>query len=188
MYFFLFENRDFSSGLADHRPHVSGENGHWKSIFSKTLSRVAIWKTPISCLCVNGRKRRFSNKMMSYCMMTHAPWGILSCFHCFSFYVWTGENNSNTLRVGAYFLKKEEKISLFKNIRIRMDSPSTYLWLDSWVQTIIVLAVIGVKSVDVLRILFLQCGCCLKAFELHNFNKNSLTSWLEFSGTFFQQI
>ena len=43
MYPFLFENRDFSSGLAD-RPRISGENGHWKRIFSKTLSRVEIFE------------------------------------------------------------------------------------------------------------------------------------------------
>ena len=36
-YPFLFEHGYFFSGLA-HRPHISGENGHRKRIFSKTLS------------------------------------------------------------------------------------------------------------------------------------------------------
>ena len=58
---------DIPPGLA-HRPHISGENGHWKRIFSKTLSRVEIFavKTPAFRLRVDGRKRRFLNTMMSY--------------------------------------------------------------------------------------------------------------------------
>ena len=36
-YAFLFENGDFFSRLA-YRPHVSGENGHRKHIYSKTFS------------------------------------------------------------------------------------------------------------------------------------------------------
>ena len=40
--------------------------------------------------------------------MTHAPKGMLSYFHCFSFFVWTGENDLNMLRVDAYFLKRED--------------------------------------------------------------------------------
>ena len=148
MYPFLFENRDFSSGLAD-RPHVSGENGHWKRIFSKNASQSGdFWKRRLLVYVKPKENRGFRVRWChtSYTSsMTHASWGILSYFHCFSFYTWKGENNSNTLRVGAYFLKKEETSSVFKNIGIRMDSPSTYLWLDSWVQTIIVLAVIGVK-------------------------------------------
>ena len=39
---FLFENGDFFFGLAD-CPHVSGENGYQKSIFSKTLSSVGMF-------------------------------------------------------------------------------------------------------------------------------------------------
>ena len=42
---------------------------------------------------------------------------MLSYFHCFSVFVWTGENDSDTLRVGVYLLKTEEKISVFKNIK-----------------------------------------------------------------------
>ena len=96
--------------------------------FQKRFPEWRFLKTPTSRLRVNGRKRRFSNKMMSYIIyLQHNACTILSYFHCFSFYVWTDENNSNSLRAGAYFLKKEEKISFFKNIRIRMDSPSTYL-------------------------------------------------------------
>ena len=44
-YPFLFEHGYFFSGLA-HRPHISGENGHRKRIFSKTLSTQSgnFWK------------------------------------------------------------------------------------------------------------------------------------------------
>ena len=60
MYPFLFENRDFSSGLADHRPHVSGENGHWKRIFSKTLSRVEIFENAdFSFTCKRAKTKVF---------------------------------------------------------------------------------------------------------------------------------
>ena len=53
--------------------------------------------------------------------MTHAHQGMLSYFDCFSVFVWTGQNDSNTLRVDTYFfLKAEKKISDFKNIWIRM--------------------------------------------------------------------
>ena len=34
---------------------------------------------------------------------------MLSYFHRFSVFVWTGENDSNTLRVDAYFFEKEKK-------------------------------------------------------------------------------
>ena len=41
-YPFLFENEDFFSGSA-YRSHVSGENGHRKRIFSKTLAGVGFF-------------------------------------------------------------------------------------------------------------------------------------------------
>ena len=39
---------------------------------------------------------------------------MLSYFHCFSVFNWTGENDSNTLRVDAYFFWKREQKSLFQ--------------------------------------------------------------------------
>ena len=42
---------------------------------------------------------------------------MLLCFRCLSVFVWTGENDSNTLRVDAYFFEKGGR-SL---IRIRVD-------------------------------------------------------------------
>ena len=39
----------------------------------------------------------------------------------FCVYVWTGENDSNTLRVEANFFKNGEKTSVLQNIHIRVD-------------------------------------------------------------------
>ena len=107
----------FISSLA-YRPHVSGENSHRKHIFSKTLSRVGFLKTLASRLRVDRQKWRFSNTLISYVSytssMTHALKGMLSYFHRFSFFVWTGENDLNTLHVDTYFLKREEKICFQK--------------------------------------------------------------------------
>ena len=46
----------------------------------------------------------------------HIPLALrmLSYFHRFSAFVWTGENDSNTLRVDGYFLKMEKKYSFSK--------------------------------------------------------------------------
>ena len=46
---------------------------------------------------------------------------MLSYFDCFSVFVWTGQNDSNTQRVDAYFFfESGEKICDFKNIWMRM--------------------------------------------------------------------
>ena len=41
-----------------------------------------------------------------------------SYFHCSSAFLRTSENVWNTLRVEAYFLKRETRISVFRNARI----------------------------------------------------------------------
>ena len=40
--------------------------------------------------------------------MMHAPKGMLLYFHRFSFFVWTGKNDLNMLRVDVYLLKRED--------------------------------------------------------------------------------
>ena len=46
---------------------------------------------------------------------------MLSYFDCFSVFVWTGQNDSKTQRVDAYFFfESGEKTSDFKNIWMRM--------------------------------------------------------------------
>ena len=60
--------------------------GHWKRIFSKTLSRAKILKTWAFRLRVDVRKRRFSNTMMSYiiyCKSSIKPPGGLNLFKHF---------------------------------------------------------------------------------------------------------
>ena len=46
---------------------------------------------------------------------------MLSYFHLFSVFMWTGENDSNTLRVNGYFFENGKILSVSKSIRIRMD-------------------------------------------------------------------
>ena len=60
---------------------------------------------------------------------------MLSKGFCFNVFVWTGESDSDTLRVDVYFLKMEKmkkSLAVFKNtknIRIRVD------WALGYVQT-----------------------------------------------------
>ena len=64
---FLFENETFFLRFGIPSTRVSGENGHRKRIFSKTLSRVEIFElTPAFHLRMDGRKRRFSNTIITY--------------------------------------------------------------------------------------------------------------------------
>ena len=54
----------------------------------------------------------------------HKAHGMLAYFHRSSVFVWTGENDSNTLRAAAYFSENGEhvfKMSIFKKIRIGVD-------------------------------------------------------------------
>ena len=47
---------------------------------------------------------------------------MLSYFHHFGIFVWMGENNNLImLPVDVYFLKNEEKIFIFKNIRMSVE-------------------------------------------------------------------
>ena len=64
----IWKRRFFSSGLSYH-PHVSGQNGNRKRIFSKRFPYWRFLKTPPDYLFrVNRGKRRLSNKMMPYIM------------------------------------------------------------------------------------------------------------------------
>ena len=50
-----------------------------------------------------------------------------SYFHCLSVFLKTSENVWNTLRVDAYFLKREKRISVFRTTRILVGE--ALLWL-----------------------------------------------------------
>ena len=113
--------------------NISVWNGHRKHIFSKTLSRVETFENagfPGFRLRLSQKKRRFSTTMMSYIKkqhhsttslyhsITHAQYGMVSYFHRFSNFVWTGENNSNTSRVDAFtFLFRKRR----KNLRFQIN-------------------------------------------------------------------
>ena len=103
----------FISSLAYH-PHVSSENSHRKHIFSKTLSRVGpvFENAGFSFTCGQTKMEVFKYVDVIHHIytssMTHAPKGMVSYFHRFSFFVWTGEKDLNMLRVDAYFLKRED--------------------------------------------------------------------------------
>lgn len=109
------------------RPYVF-ENGYffllvWPTVYTypvkmvtenasfQKCSRVEIFvNTGFSFTCnVDGRRRKFSNTMMSR-HQTLLAWRMLSYFHRFCLFVWTGENDSKTLRVD--------------DIRIRVDGTS----------------------------------------------------------------
>ena len=103
----------FFSSLA-YRPHVSGESGHRKRIFSKTFSSVEIFGKAASRLCVDGRKAKVSNAMMSSHHILLASRMLRKGSYRIPF-ISACENDSN------FFLRTEKKISVFKNIWIRVD-------------------------------------------------------------------
>ena len=60
---------------------------------------------------------------------------MLSYFHRFSVFVWTGENDSNTLRVDAYFFENGEKKSPFLRVDgalVKRESESCYCKYESF--------------------------------------------------------
>ena len=66
----------------------------------------------------------FTNRRTKTDVFDHKAHGMLAYFHRSSVFVWTGENDSNTLRAAAYFSENGElvfKMSIFKKIRIGVD-------------------------------------------------------------------
>ena len=89
------------------------QNSNHKSIFSLTLLRVKILKTLTSHLSVDGRKRKFSNTMVSYITnIRHALWGMLTYFH------WMGK----TIQTELY----HPRLNLSCNKSVNTD-----FWLDT---------------------------------------------------------
>ena len=94
--------------------YVFGENCHRKCIFSKTFSSVEIFGKAASRLCVDRRKAKVSNAMMSSHHILLASRMLRKGSYRIPF-ISACENDSN------FFLKTEKKISVFKNIWIRVD-------------------------------------------------------------------
>ena len=97
-------------------------------------------KTSAFLLRVDGRKRlRIRNTMMSSIIYSqHNACSIIKLcyFHRFNVFVWTGDYDSNMLRVVAYLFENGVKISVIKNIRIHVDGakPIAFLPLSSLVR------------------------------------------------------
>ena len=109
------------------RPHVSGyvlKHGIFFSVLVyhprangfllKTVPREEILKNAgFSFTCGRTQTEVFEYDDVIHYILLPSGW-ILSYFHRFSVFMWTGEKDSNTLRWDTYFLKTEKKISVLK--------------------------------------------------------------------------
>ena len=91
----MFENGDFSLQFGLNCPHISNKNGQWKCIFSKTLSREKIFKTPFAVLwdLSDGWKWRLLETIMSPCwiLVNQCTLPLRVCgtvFNHYCFFVW----------------------------------------------------------------------------------------------------
>ena len=93
------------------RLRVDGENGD----FRKRRSRVYVW-TGENVVFENDDAIGACHRLDDLILLdnAHAPHRALSYFLRFCVYVWTGENDSNTLRVDANFFKNGEKKTRFQ--------------------------------------------------------------------------
>ena len=115
---FVWKRRFFFSGLA-YCPHVSGENGYQKSFFSKTLSSVGIFDR-LAVLLWEDKTKVFENDTSRSWIPVNAHAPIKDATVYSWMLVWTDKTNSKTQRVDADFLENGEKISKFKQNRIRV--------------------------------------------------------------------
>ena len=120
---FCLKTEIFSFDFA-YCPHVSGENDHRKRIISKTLA---------SCLHVDGRKRRFSNSMMSYIVYTSYITSLTHgrCAECYLFPSFQrfcldgGKGFEYTKCRRVFWGKRREKIKKYPDMCGRDLNPST---------------------------------------------------------------
>ena len=114
---FCLERRLFSSGLA-YCPHVSGENGYRKRIFSKTLSSVEMFDR-LDALVWMDKTKVVENDYVTEldttkCTCSHQRWYRLQ-LHV------DGENQFKNSTCGCgSFGKRRKKLSKFKQNRIRV--------------------------------------------------------------------
>ena len=97
LWIWIILETDFLFSLLAFHLHLNGVFGHLERRFLKKGPQEGDLKTPASHLCVDGRNRRFSISCI-ITSITHALYGMLSYFSRFSFFMWTGVNESNTLR------------------------------------------------------------------------------------------
>ena len=109
-YPFLFENGDFYLQFGLPSTRIQWEQSPKTHLFKNTLqSRVFenagfsfTWTDKNGGFQICWCHTSYTSSMM------HAPKGMLLYFHRFSFFVWTGENDLNMLRVDVYLLKRED--------------------------------------------------------------------------------
>ena len=89
--YIFFKSEIYLSMLA-FRPHVIGIFGRRRSRFSQMFPRVEILEKDL-------RMDEYRGLRIQHCSVN----GCCSYFNHFSVFMWTGEKDSNTLRVDAYF-------------------------------------------------------------------------------------
>ena len=113
------------------RPHVSDENDQWKGNFSKTLSRVELFKNAVFACTWERRKRNSSKKLRSHYQFQSTPRNQLETYlrwrsgaflrhTCPLDYVIVFKS-INRISTGENDAKTKKKSSVFKRIRIRVD-------------------------------------------------------------------
>ena len=110
-YPFLFENGDFYLQFGLPSTRIQWKQSPKTHLFKNTLQSRVFENAGFSFTCGQTKMEVFKYVDVIHhytSSMTHAPKGMLSYFHRFSFFVWTGENDLNMLRVDAYFLKRED--------------------------------------------------------------------------------
>ena len=109
---FCLKTEIFSFDFA-YCPHVCGENDHRKRIFSKTLSREEIIENACFLFTCGWTKTKvFEFDDVIHRILPALRMGAVRdaiYFHRFSVFVWTGENDSNTLSADAYFEENGEE-------------------------------------------------------------------------------
>ena len=110
-YPFLFENGDFYLQFGLPSTRIQWKQSPKTHLFKNTLQSRVFENAGFSFTCGQTKMEVFKYVDVIHhytSSMTHAPKGMLSYFHHFSIFVWTGENDLNMLRVDAYFLKRED--------------------------------------------------------------------------------
>ena len=110
-YPFLFENGEFYLQFGLPSTRIQWKQSPKTHLFKNTLQSRVFENAGFSFTCGQTKMEVFKYVDVIHhytSSMTHASKGMLSYFHRLSFFVWTGENDLNMLRVDAYFLKRED--------------------------------------------------------------------------------
>lgn len=118
----MFENGDFFLQFGLTSTHIWWKR-HPKHTFFSSSKTLSILESVFRSRARTKRKV-FENDECHASYRGQCPRGDAIIFPLFYRFVWTGKNDSNTLRVDSYFSKMEKKL-LFKNIQKRVDKVSS---------------------------------------------------------------